>query len=228
MQTMRILGVLYDPFLNFQDYVFKVTNSMRVRINSLRKLKKVGMGIEMALQYAVCIRSFIHFGLFWMCHLSKTSWNELEKVWNIARITAIHQKCSQSFKIEKLEELSGLKSIRNFANYLLHLRTKKLENFEKCDRFTPNTQEIELLRQEFQPSNHSTSKIERRPATISATTKSVTPKAHMKLQVRIGEVKTYIVKLAIAENWSIRALESTKCQLRRKYSVPRKKIVHTN
>ena len=62
VQTMRILGVLYDPFLNFQDHVFKVTNSMRVRINSLRKLKKVGMGIEMALQYVVCIRSFLHFG----------------------------------------------------------------------------------------------------------------------------------------------------------------------
>ena len=145
-------------------------------------------------------------------------------MWNIARRTAIHQKCSQSFKIEKLEEISGLKSIRNFANYLLHLRSKKLENFAKCDRFTPNSQEIEQLRREFQPSNHSTSTIERRPATMAATTESVTPKAHKKLQVKIGEVKTYIVKLAIAENWSPKALESTKCQLRRKYSVPRKKL----
>jgi len=159
-----------------------------------------------------------------MCHLSKTSWNELEKVWNIARRTAIHQKCSQSFKIEKLEEMSGLNSIRNFANYLLHLRSKKLENFEKCDRFTPDSQEIEQYRREYQPSNHSTSKIQRRSATMSATTKSVTPKARKKLEVKIGEVKMYIVKLAIAENWSPEALKSTKCQLRHKYSVPRKKL----
>jgi len=159
-----------------------------------------------------------------MCFLSASSWKELETVWNSARRTALHEKCSQTFKIEKLEDYTGLSSIQNFANYLMHLRSTKLLNFKKCERFTLSMEEIEQLKNEFDPAKHSTSTIKRREPTMAATATSVTEKRKQRMTTKYGSLKTYLFELATAGDWQSNALKQTKVELRKKYAVPRKSL----
>ena len=224
VQAMRILGLMVDSELTFREHVLNVCNSFRTRINSLRKLKKVGMGAELGLQFVVCCRSYLHFGLWWMCFLSASAWKELETVWNVARRTALHEKCSQTLKIEKLEEFTGLSSIRNFANYLMQLRSTKLLSFRKCERFTLSFEEIEKLKDEFDPTKHSISTVKRRDQTMAATTASVTDKRNQKMTTKYGSVKTYLFELALSRGWKSNAFKQTKVDLRKQYAIPRKSL----
>ena len=159
-----------------------------------------------------------------MCFLSASAWKELETVWNVARRTALHEKCSQTLKIEKLEEFTGLSSIRNFANYLMQLRSTKLLNFRKCERFTLSFEEIEKLKDEFDPARHSISTVKRRNQTMAATIASVTEKRNQKMTTKYGSVKTYLFELALSRGWKSNAFKQTKVDLRKQYAIPRKSL----
>ena len=159
-----------------------------------------------------------------MCFLSASAWKDLETVWNVARRTALHEKCSQTFKIEKLEEFTGLSSIQNFSNYLMQLRSTKLLNFKKCERFTLSFDEIEKMKDEFDPSKHSISTVKRRDPTMAATTVSVTDKRNERMTKKHGSLKTYLFELATSRDWKSNAFKHTKVDLRKEYAIPRKSL----
>ena len=182
------------------------------------------MGIELAIQYVVCIRSYLHFGLWWMCFLSKSAWKDLETCWNVARRIALHEKCSQTLKIDKLEEITDLTSIQNFANYLMQLRSTKLVNSKKCERFTLNSAELAQLTDQYDPNKHSTSTVKRREQTTEATTQSVTRKRNTRMAQKYGNIKAYLFELGTSRQWDNKAFKHTKCELRIQYNIPRKKV----
>ena len=134
VQNMRVLGIQFDTRLNFSAHVANVCNKMRIRINLLRKMKKVGQDIENALQFAVCVRASFHFGLWWTTMISECQWQKLEKCWNAVLRTAIHENTPKSTKLAVIREISGHTTIRDFCHYLMHLRTSKLADSTKIKR----------------------------------------------------------------------------------------------
>ena len=79
VMDLRVLGVQFDTMLNFVKHVDLICNRMRVRINLLRKMKKTGLGVELGLQYAVCVRSALHFGLWWTTLISDSQLKKIER-----------------------------------------------------------------------------------------------------------------------------------------------------
>ena len=82
VSVLRVLGVQVDSGLKFSAHVNKVTNLMRRRVNALRLLKKVGLEMDLAMQFSACVRMGLIFGLYWCCALAPTQWKKLETVWN--------------------------------------------------------------------------------------------------------------------------------------------------
>ena len=138
VQKMRVLGVMFDAMLNFVAHVTNICNRIRIRINLLRKLKKVGLEIKNALQYVACVRASFHFGLYWTTIISENSWNKLERCWNSLLRTAILERAPKSTKLELIREITGHTTIKTFCYYLIHLRTAKLAESKIIDRFTLN------------------------------------------------------------------------------------------
>jgi len=121
-------------------------------------------------------------------------------------------------------ERTGLSSIQNFANYLMQLRSTKLLNFKKCERFTLDLEEIKKLADEYDPSKHSISTIKRRDPTMAATEVSVFEKRTTRMTTKYGSVKTYLFELATERGWDSNALKHTKVELRKQYAIPRKTL----
>ena len=78
VDSLRVLGIIVDARLSFNIHVQKVCNRMRSRTNCLRRLKKVGLCLDHAVQFAACVRMGLIFGLYWVAAISKTNWNKLE------------------------------------------------------------------------------------------------------------------------------------------------------
>ena len=103
-------------------------------------------------------------------------------------------------------------------------RSTKLLNFRKCERFTLSFEEIEKLKDEFDPAKHSISTVKRRDQTMAATTASVTDKRNQKMTTKYGSVKTYLFELALSRGWKSNAFKQTKVDLRKQYAIPRKSL----
>ena len=221
VQNMRVLGVQFDSMLNFALHVANVCNRMRVRVNLLRKLKKVGLDIRNALQYAVCVRSSFHFGLWWTTIISNHSWNKLERCWNSILRTAIHEKTPKSTKLELIREISGHSTIKNFCNYLIHLRTSKLADTTKVDRFTLNHSELVSMRTWQSLQNHR-SHVEIRPDISERVDRVRQERALDKLKSKYGPIKTATFKFAVENGWSVDDFRRDKAELRVHYKVKAK------
>ena len=117
--------------------------------NMLRKMKKIGLGIRNAMQFAVLTRASLNFGLWWKTLISESQWQRLERCWSSLLKTAIHEKTPKSTNLDVIREISGHSTVRNFCHYLMQLRTCKLADSVAIKRFTLNEAEFTKL-EEFQ------------------------------------------------------------------------------
>ena len=218
VMDMRVLGVQFDSNLNFVEHVDKICNRLRVRINLLRKMKKIGLGIRNAMQFAVCTRASLHFGLWWTTLISEFQWKKLERCWSALLKTAIHEKTPKSTNLDVIREISGHSTIRNFCHYLMQLRTCKLANSTTIKRFTLNEAEFIKL-DEFQRVISPRTFVQTREATRNRTDKTKTELQFEKLTQKLGPLKTYTFTIATSRHWELADFHREKEDLRLIYSV---------
>ena len=216
--NIKILGVNVDSKLNFIDHVEIVCNMMRTRINCLCMMKGLGLNISHALQFALCVRAILHFGVWHLTKISENQWLKLGRTWNKLLRTALHQHCPDRLPTDVLYRLTGVCSIRDFCEYLMNLRLVKISNpsFEKCVRFTLNLQE----KTEIEGMAGGTTRTGAiRISTLVSTLVSKTKSKHDKLLEKLGPIKTYLYNLAKRRNWEISDFTLEKQLLRAKYGV---------
>ena len=224
VKNIRVLGVMVDFMLNFATHVNKVCNRMRVRINLLRMMKECGLGRENALKYAVCVRSCFHFGLYWTTMISDNLWNKIERVWNQLLRTAIHEKCPSSTNISVIRLISGYGDIRTFCDYLIHLRTVKLQNSTRFERFTLNVAEM-LQLNNFTTNNDTQTYVKVRNATSQSLSQTRWELAFEEKRRKMGSIKSYTYQLTKSQKWTPNDFERTKTELRKKYKVRKVKTM---
>ena len=133
--------------------------------------------------------------------------------------TSVHEKCPKSARKEAIFNITGHGSLKSFSNYLVHLRTANHFNNPTCKSFTLTPGEYA----EFKSlQSVSTSKICTRNSTRLQTEASLTNKARLNLEKKLGVVKTFILRLAIERNWVEQDFRLGKTDLRRIYEVDRK------
>ena len=120
---------------------------------------------------------------------------------------------------DKIRELLGVRDFRSFSDYLVHLRTANHHLEPRCARFTLSPQELQTHRE----ASTTTIPTKSRPCTQSQSLKHVTEENRRRANKRLGTVKTYTVSLAERHGWNAESFTSTKEDLRKKYSIDRKK-----
>ena len=216
--SIKILGITVDSKLNFIDHVGIVCNMLRTRINCLSMMKGLGLNISHAIQFALCVRSILHFGLWHLSKISENQWSRLERVWNKLLRTALHQHCPDRLPTEILYKLTGVCGFRDFSEYLMNLRLVKISNpnFTKCVRFTLNFDEKEEI------SRFVSSTVRRGAVRISTLVSTLVSKSNSeqgKLLEKLGPIKTYLYYLAKRRDWTECDFTLEKQLLRAKYEV---------
>ena len=221
VDSLRVLGVIVDARLSFNIHVQKVCNRMRSRTNCLRRLKKVGLGLDHAVQFAACVRMGLIFGLYWIAAISKTNWNKLETHWKNLLRKACHEKTPKSTKIHIIHKVSGYGSLKDFVEYLFHLRTTK---HMKCRKFTLDFLELQSTH-EFMESVRTTVNpvASVRQSTRTQTLVHVDKQVRKEAKLDLGSVKMYTFDLATRNNWTDLEFGLEKDVLRSRYSVVRNK-----
>ena len=204
--------------LNFVKHVDLICNRMRGRINLLRKMKKVGLGVELGLQYAACVRASLHFGLWWTTLISDSQWKKIERCWCALLKQAIHEKTPKSTTLEVIWEISGHSTIKKFCEYLIQLRTCKLGQSTKIKRFTLNDSEFTDLRS-FESVESARTYVRTRSPTRNKSDKTKTELKFEKLTNKLGPIKTFTFKIATSKNWEIADFHREKEDLRVIHSV---------
>ena len=200
-------------------------NRARSRVNCLRRLKKVGLGIRHASQFSACARMGLVFGLYWITALSKTEFDKLETCWsNLLRKTC-HEKTPKYAKITVLHEVSGFCSLRDFVNYLLHLRTNK---DMKCKNFTLTHGELESTKSKINSQTCVSATRHVRNCTRKQTSDLTIKLQNQKTRFELGFIKDYTYELAMANNWTNLEFKMDKSTLRTRYSVARKTSKHAS
>ena len=216
--SIKILGVNVDSKLNFIDHVDTVCNMMRKRINCLKMMKGLGLNISHAIQFALCVRSILHFGVWHLSKISENQWLKLGRSWNKLLRTALHHHCPDRLPSEVLYRLSGVCSIRDFCEYLMNLRLVKISNpnFKKCVRFTLNLEENnKITRMAVGTSRTGAIRI----STLVSTLVSKSKNEQVKLLENLGPIKTYLYYLAKRRKWKKCDFTQDKQILRAKYGV---------
>ena len=218
---LRVLGVIVDSRLTFNIHVQKVCNRMRSRTNCLRRLKKVGLCLDHAVQFAACVRMGLIFGLFWIGAISKTNWNKLETHWTNLLRKACHQKTPKSTKIHIIHKVSGYGSLKDFVEYLFHLRTTKVM---KCEKFTLEFGELQSTKNFMESIRNAENPVGSvRSCTRVQTLKHVDIKVRNSTKKELGFIKLYTYDLAVRDNWTDIEFGLDKDILRSRYSVVRNK-----
>ena len=225
VKKMKILGVMTDYQLNFLKHVSQICNKLRRYANYLWRLKKHGLGVNHAVQYVMCLRGHVTFGLWWAGGLSDRSWSRLETVWNNLIKGALHEKCPKKLSVEKAHEFTGLTGVKVFFEYLIHLRTVKIENpaWTKCERFTLSFAELtamrnlELVHERVRPNA--------RARTKALTVSSMLERKREKMIDKLGSVKYFIFLCAEKYKWTEQDFTLEKLDLRNKYDISKKKYL---
>ena len=180
-------------------------------------LKEHGLNAEHSMQFILCVRSTLHFGLWWQVKLSETQWAKLEKCWNNMVRTALHEKCPKSLPIEKLREISGIPGIREFSEYLMHLRMNKISapGFTKCSRFTLNFSEFVKIRTLFIQSTSSKTRKSTQRRTADLTLKL----RREQLLKSFGPIRAHLFMLGEKYKWRLADFSLCKEELQIKYKV---------
>ena len=189
-----------DSRLTFNIHVQKVCNRMRSRTNCLRRLKKVGLCLDHAVQFAACVRMGLIFGLFWIAAISKSNWNKLETHWTNLLRKACHEKTPKSTKIHVIHNVSGYGALKDFVEYLFHLRTTK---HMKCQKFTLEFQELQSTKNFMESVRIAENPVGSvRSSTRAQTLVHVDNKVRKATKLDLGFVKIYTFDLAIRDNWT--------------------------
>jgi hypothetical protein len=216
--SIKILGITVDSKLNFIDHVGIVCNMLRTRINCLSMMKGLGLNISHAIQFSLCVRSILHFGLWHLSKISENQWSKLERAWNKLLRTALHHHCPDRLPTAILYKLTGVCGIRDFCDYLMNLRLVKISNpnFSKCVRFTLSLDENEEI-SGMVSGTVRTGAI--RISTLVSTLVSKSNSDQDKLLDKLGPIKTYLYYLAKRREWTECDFTLEKQLLRAKYEV---------
>jgi len=219
VELVKILGVTVDSHLNFVQHTNNVCNMFRRRINGLRRLKKLGLGFKFSMQFCLCVRGILNFGLWWICKISAHGLQKMERVWNKLLRTALHEKCPNRLPLSELRELTGTGGIADFVHYLMNLRMVKIndKDFDKCDKFTLDYDEFERV--DAEAGGGTEDRRSKRSKVIERTSRLETEISKENLLKSMGHVKTYLYYLGKSRNWQKDDFFLEKLELRVKYEV---------
>ena len=219
VELVKILGVTVDSHLNFVQHTNNVCNMFRRRINGLRRLKKLGLGFKFSMQFCLCVRGILNFGLWWICKISPTGLKKIERVWNKLLRKALHENCPDRLPLSELRELTGTGGIADFVHYLMNLRMVKIndKNFDKCDKFTLNFEEFERVDARVGETNER--RRSKRSTVKARSEKLETEISKQNLLKTMGHVKTYLYYLGKSRDWKKSDFFLDKPELRVKYEV---------
>lgn len=220
--SIKILGIDMDSKLNFSEHTERICNSIRLRSNLLRMLKKHGLSIEHSLQFILCIRSVLFFGLWWQTKISENNWQKIERSWNNMVRTALHESCPKCLPVSELRRLSGVPGIREFSEYLMHARMNKISDpdFQKCERFTLNLKEYQSIKSVFKPASSKNL----RQSTKRQSSKIRTQTQKQQLLKSYGPIRTYLFMLAEQHKWKNKDFLLSKDELQAKYKIKSKGV----
>ena len=119
VHIVKILGIWVDSRLNFLAQVQACKSYWNGRLYLLRSITKLGASFATSLEIAYSFRSKLTFGLHWWNNLSKTSVDDLERLWRkaIRTIARIHFS-------SPLENFLTAMSIPTLAQFITYLYTK--------------------------------------------------------------------------------------------------------
>jgi len=217
---MRVLGLWFTASLCFHEHVNRVLNSLRKRTIVLRMFKKLGLSINHALEFSLCVGNAATYGLWWHCFLSKSDWKRLESMWSRFLKISAHERCPKAAKPEKVRELLGVRSFRSFSDYLVHLRTASHHLKPRCERFTLDPGELEEYNSLVAPPQVPSMA---RASTRNQSTQLRFEAEKQKLRKKLGTVKAYTIQLSRREQWDENSFKQEKEELREKYKIDRKK-----
>jgi len=217
---MRVLGLWVTASLCFHEHVNRVLNSLRKRTIVLRMFKKLGLSVNHALQFSLCVANAATYGLWWHCFLSKSDWKRLEAMWSRFLKISAHERCPKAAKPDKVRELLGIRSFRSFSDYLIHLRTASHHLKPRCERFTLAPSELEeynsLQAPPMVPSMA-------RGCTREQSNQRRFDAEKHKLRKKLGTVKAYTIMLSKRHEWNEDSFKLEKDELRKNYKIDRKK-----
>ena len=116
----RLLGVIIDSRLIFNNQVTACKAFWSSRLFLLRKFKKLGMSSQSGLQIAYAFRGKLNFGIFWWTFLSDTQRNELNVLWRKA--VRIVYGLHRSTPVAEFMKALAIPDLTNFIIYLIARR----------------------------------------------------------------------------------------------------------
>ena len=121
VDSVRVLGVIFDRKLNFAKHVSSIVDYCKKFRAPLFYLRKMGLNDQLCRQFVLGVRSKFCFGLYWQAKIAKVHQNTLETWWtNMLRTwLGARRLLSRRFVFEA----AGLPKIRDFSTYLLLKRS---------------------------------------------------------------------------------------------------------
>lgn len=183
------------------------------------QMRLLGLGFKFSMQFCLCVRGILNFGLWWICKISPTGLQKIERVWNKLLRKALHENCPDRLPLAELRELTGTGGIADFVHYLMNLRMVKIndKNFEKCDKFTLNYEEFKRV--DAVVGGVTSDRRSKRSLVRRNTEKLETEIMKEKLLKSMGHVKTYLYYLGKSRKWKKDDFFLEKTELRVKYEV---------
>ena len=143
VDSVRVLGVIFDRKLNFSKHVSSIVDYCKKVRAPLYYLQKMGLNDSLCRQFVLGARAKFCFGLYWQAKIAKVHQNTLETWWtNLLRTwLGARRRLSREFVFQA----AGLPKIRDFSTYLLLKRSffQKQKNLESYPTPSiPNSLEI--------------------------------------------------------------------------------------
>ena len=82
----------------------------------LRIYKKLGLSINHAIQFILCVKNVAAYGLWWHVFLTDNNWKRLEIIWMKLLKTATHESCPRHANNQAILDLLGLHTFKSFSN----------------------------------------------------------------------------------------------------------------
>ena len=132
VDSVRVLGVIFDRKLNFAKHVSSIVDYCKKFRAPLFYLRKMGLSDHLCRQFVLGVRSKFCFGLYWHAKIAKVHQKTLETWWTNMLRTWLGARRLLSRKF--VFEAAGLPKIREFSSYLLLKRAyfqhqKNLESY---------------------------------------------------------------------------------------------------
>jgi len=115
VDSVRVLGVIFDRKLNFSKHVSSIVDYCKKVRAPLCYLRKIGLKDSLCRQFVLGARAKFCFGLYWQAKIAKIHQNTLETWWtNLLRTwLGARRRLSRKFVFEA----AGLPKMRNFSTY---------------------------------------------------------------------------------------------------------------